>query len=81
MDWWENELILPFRSLTTCMVSAETMSGKTHFINRILLNANGIFEIPPKKIIYCYSQYQPLFEEMERNITSLVLYQGLPSKD
>lgn len=63
------------------MVSGATMSGKTHFIYRILLNANGMFEILPQKIIYCYSQYQPLFEEMERNITSLVLYQGLPSKE
>lgn len=81
MDWWENESILPFRSPTTCMVSGATMSGKTHFIYRILLNANGMFEIPPQKIIYCYRQYQPLFEGMERNITSLVLYQGLPSKE
>lgn len=81
MDWWENESILPFRSPTTCMVSGATMSGKTHFIYRILLNANGMFEIPPQKIIYCYSQYQPLYEEMERNITNLVLYQGLPSKE
>lgn len=40
-----------------------------------------MFKIPPQKIIYCYSQYQPLFEEMERNITSLVLFQGLPSKE
>lgn len=81
MNWWENESILPFRSPTTCMVSGATMSGKTHFIYRILLNANGMFEIPPQNIIYCYSQYQPLYEEMERNITSLVLYQGLPSKE
>lgn len=81
MDWWENESILPFRTPTTCMVSGATMSGKTHFIYRILLNAIGMFEIPPQKIIYCYSQYQPLFEEMERNITSLVLYQGLSSKE
>lgn len=81
MYWWENESILPFRSPTTCMVSGATMSGKTHFIYRVLLNATGMFEIPPQKIIYCYSQYQLLFDDMEQKIPDLILYQGLQSKD
>lgn len=33
-----------------------------------------------KKIIYCYSQYQPLFEDMKQNIPNVILYQGLPSR-
>jgi hypothetical protein len=57
------------------------MSGKTYFIYRMLLNATGMFEIPPQKIIYCYGQYQPLFDDMEQKIPNLILYQGLPSKD
>lgn len=81
MHWWEIESIVPFRSPTTCMISGATMSGKTNFIYRILRNAKGMFEVPPQKFIYCYNQYQPLFDDMEQNIPNLILYQGLPSGD
>jgi hypothetical protein len=57
------------------------MSGKTHFIYLILSNVVGMFEVQPQKIIYCYGQYQPLFDEMERTIPILSLFQGLPSKE
>lgn len=72
MQWWEIESIVPFRSPTTCMISGATMSGKTHFIYRILRNAKGMFEIPPQKFICCYNQYQPLFDDMEQNIPNLI---------
>lgn len=81
MPWWKEKSLLPFQSPTTCLVSGATMSGKTHFIYRILSNAVGMFEVQPQKIIYCYGQYQPLFDDMERRIPILSLFQGLPSKE
>ena len=81
MHWWEVQSLLPFRSPTTCLISGATMSGKTHFMFRVLKNATGIFEIPPQKMIYCYSQYQKLFDDMEREIPNILFYQGLPAKE
>lgn len=40
-----------------------------------------MFEIPPQKLIYCYNQFQPLFDNMEQTIPNLLLYQGLLSRD
>jgi hypothetical protein len=57
------------------------MSGKTQLMYNILQNARGMFETRPEKIIFCYGQYQSRFEEMEKNIPNLILYQGLPSND
>lgn len=81
MHWWEVQSLLPFRSPTTCLISGATMSGKMHFMFRVLKNATGIFEIPPQKMIYCYSQYQKLFDDMEREIPNILFYQGLPAKE
>jgi hypothetical protein len=50
MRWCEVESLLPFRSLTTCLVSGATMSRKTHFICRMLENAAGMFDKVPEKI-------------------------------
>lgn len=57
------------------------MSRKKKIIHRILRSAKGAFEIPPQKLIYCYNQYQPLFDNMEQTIPNLLLYQGLLSRD
>ena len=36
---------------------------------------------PPTQILYCYGIYQPLFDEMERNIPNFTSKQGLPSSE
>ena len=40
-----------------------------------------MFSIPPQKIMYCYGEYQPMFDRMLKEIPNLVLHHGLPSKD
>ena len=36
---------------------------------------------PPTQILYCYGIYQPLFDEMERNVPNFTSKQGLPSSE
>ena len=36
---------------------------------------------PPTRILYCYGIYQPLFDEMERNVPNFTSKQGLPSAE
>jgi hypothetical protein len=36
---------------------------------------------PPEKVLYCYGIYQPLYDEMERELSFITFHRGLPSED
>jgi hypothetical protein len=78
---WERESLLPFHSPTTILVSGCTQSGKTYFTKRLLENADGMFTVPPQKIMYAYSEYQPLFDVMRQTIPNIIFHQGLPDRE
>lgn len=80
-EWWNTRSLLPFSAPTTLLICGSTQSGKTHFTQKLLQNANGMFSTPVDKIIYAYSEHQPLFEEMRQTIPNFFLHQGLPSKE
>ena len=40
-----------------------------------------MFSSPPEKVLYWYGIYQPLFEEMEKEISFVSFHQGLPNED
>ena len=80
-EWWNTRSLLPFSAPTTILICGSTQSGKTHFTQKLLQNANGMFSTPVDKIIYAYSEHQPLFEEMRQTIPNFFLHQGLPSKE
>lgn len=80
-DWWEHKSLLPFHSPSTVMIVGPTMSGKTSLVQKILKEATGMFQKPPERIVIAYTEYQPLFEKMEKSIDTLILHQGLPSKE
>lgn len=40
-----------------------------------------MFCTPVDKIIYAYSEFQPMFDEMMSDIPRLIFHQGLPSKE
>lgn len=79
--WWKERSLLPCHSPATAMIVGPTMSGKTSLVYEILKHADGMFQTPPERIVIAYTEYQPLFEKMEKNIDRLVLHQGLPSKE
>lgn len=55
--------------------------GKTFFTKRLLENAEKMFTIPPDKIVYAYSHYQELFDEMLKTIPNICFHLGLPSTE
>jgi hypothetical protein len=63
------------------MIVGPTMSGKTSLIHKILKETDCMFQKTPGRIIVASTEYQPLFEEMEKNIDNLILHQELPSKE
>ena len=38
-----------------------------------------MFENPPEKVLYCYGMYQPLYEQMDKELPFITFQQGLPS--
>ena len=71
-----------FSSPSTICIVGPTGSGKSVFAKQFIENTNKMFpKFPPKKILYCYGIYQPLFEEMEREIPYITFQHGLPSEE
>lgn len=73
--------LVKFESPDTCIVAGSSSSGKSTFIFNLLKNADNMFERQPKKIIYCYSTYQSLFDDMKKHTNSIEFFEGLPTKE
>ena len=56
-----------------------TNVGKSTFVVHLLKHADGAFIKPIKAIYYCYSVYQPLFEDMKKDIPRITFYKALPT--
>jgi hypothetical protein len=55
----------------TCLVVGPTKSGKSQYVNKILKNMAEIISPTPQKIYFVYSEWQPLYNEMVRNIPNI----------
>ena len=71
----------PFPECTSIAVSGATMSGKTHWTFQLLRHKEDMFTSPPETVLYCYGIFQPLFEEMEKELPFVIFHQGLPSEE
>lgn len=40
-----------------------------------------MFTFPPQRILYAYSEYQPVFDVMKTTIPNITFHQGLPDRD
>ena len=79
--WWETQSLAPFETCSSMCVSGPTGAGKTQWVYRLLKNLNGMYvKDPPKKIMYCYGVYQPLYDEMEKTVPHLTFHSGLPAQ-
>ncbi|MES9902022.1 MAG: hypothetical protein ABW168_04980 [Sedimenticola sp.] len=81
MDWWQSETLIKFESPTTINVCAPSNSGKTFFTMQLLQNADGMFKEIPKRIIYFYSVWQDIYDEMRRTIPNIVFHQHIPTEE
>jgi len=71
--------MISFKHPSTFLISGSTQSGKTRFV-LLMLNAvcNGLFfEKPIRCILYCYGEYQPVFERYRSFVN---FHKGLPTK-
>ena len=69
--------VLKLKTPFTMGVYGGSGSGKTVFVRKLL--ASDLFDHQPKKIIYCYTEWQAIFEDMEKE--GIEFYEGLPTKE
>ena len=48
----------------TSMIAGMTGSGKTAWVRSLLQQASETIYLPPERIVWCYSQWQPAYPEM-----------------
>ena len=61
------------------MVTGMTGSGKTVWVQSLLTQAYRVINLPPEKIVWCYSQWQPAYMEMLVTIPNIEFVKGIPT--
>lgn len=62
-------------------IFGSTGSGKSQLTRRILLESDEIYDQGVDKILYCYSEYQSLFQKMEHEMNNISFHLGVPSRE
>lgn len=71
--------MFPFEGPSTISVSGTTGSGKTTWLFNVLKHVNVMFTKPVNKILYCYGEWQDLFDQMGASIPNIAFYKGVPT--
>ena len=63
----------------TCMVAGMTGSGKTVWVQSLLTQPYRMINLPPERIVWCYSQWQPAYMDMLVTIPNIEFVKGIPT--
>ena len=55
----------------TCMIAGTTGSGKTLWVKSLIQQAQSAIHLPPERIVWCYSQWQPAYSELSMTVPEL----------
>lgn len=66
-----------FQHPFTCIIAGPTKVGKTEWSKRLVNNANEMISPKPHKIIWCYTEWQKAYKDLE----NVELCEGLPNFD
>jgi hypothetical protein len=55
---------LKFEHPSNWLIGAPSQSGKSYLVNQSLKNNKTLFKPIVNKFLYCYSEWQPLYEKM-----------------
>ena len=76
----QEEAAMKFQCPATWLIAGPTSSGKSTLVKEMFLKADELFESPPHQILYAYSVWQPIFQELQDRIKNIISVQGLPSE-
>lgn len=75
MTWFINSNV--FTHPFNCVIAAPTMGSKTFLIKEILKFKDVMISPSPTKIVYCYKAWQPTYDEIRSNNTSILFHKGI----
>ncbi|CAF1084774.1 unnamed protein product [Brachionus calyciflorus] len=75
MNWEVDPLI--FKHPFTCFVAGPTQSGKTFLLQQILLENTLLIDPKIDRIIYCFSAWQPFFENLKKSLSNIEFNEGI----
>ncbi|GFQ87444.1 uncharacterized protein TNCT_338131 [Trichonephila clavata] len=68
-------MLLQLKFPSTMIINGPSQSGKTYLVRKLI--SEQVFEVPIKKVVWCYKMFHPWFHE-EKNIKFIA---GLPTED
>ena len=54
-----------FKHPFTCLVAGPTGCGKTTFVKELLEKSQLLIDPPPQRTVWCYSEWQPDYENIK----------------
>ena len=63
-----------------CLVAGPTGCGKSQFVKRLLTSGEAMLDGAPEKILWCYGEYQPLYDELSALLSNIEFVEGIPSQ-
>lgn len=61
----------------TCIISGPTQSGKSTFVEKVLINKSILINPEPEKIYFCYSLWQPIYDKLKSFVSNIVFFKGI----
>ena len=62
----------------TMLVAAGSGFGKTYWVKRLLAEKGRLIQPVPKRVVWCYMHWQPLYDEIKELDPSIEFIHGLP---
>lgn len=72
---------MKFYSFSSIVCQGASGAGKTHMMLQILKEKQDMFWIIPHKIIYVYSHYQEIYDQMAKEVEDITFIQSLPTEE
>jgi hypothetical protein len=67
-----------FKHPFTAMVAGPTKAGKTVWVQKLVLNMQDMISPTPQEIYWCYSEWQPVYGDLQASNPLLHFVQGVP---
>ena len=77
---WEIENFI-FSHPFNCFVEGPSQSGKTNLIFEILKNLNNLIDKSIERIIFCYSTWQPFYDQLKSFVENIEFNEGIYNID
>lgn len=77
---WEPfaSMALAWKHPFTSLVAGPTGCGKTYFVIKFLKCIDTMIDLPPHRILWCYGEYQPIFNDVLKQCPHVEFVEGFP---